>query len=85
MDLVVLNKIWTSKIPLQAEQFWLMRNGHPKTRSIKKLLLNQNDCNRQRCPCNLFYNNSMSLARDFPNYHPFSSPPKFKKSQRIST
>ena len=25
------------------------------------------------------FNNSMSLARDFPDYNPYSSPPKFKR------
>ena len=33
LDLLVLNKILTRKLPLEAEQFWQKRNGHPKTRS----------------------------------------------------
>ena len=84
LDLVVLNRILTRKLPLEAEQFWQIRNGHPKTRSNEKIFLYSNECNRQRCRSNFFqrvtnFNNSMSLARDFPNYNPYSSPHKFKK------
>ena len=83
-DLVVLNRISTRKLPLEAEQFWQIRNGHPKTRSNEKIFLYSNECNRQRCRSNFFYrvtnfNNSMSLARDFPNYNPYSSPLNFKR------
>ena len=84
LDLVVLNKILTRKLPLEAEQFWQIRNGHPKTRSNENIFLYSNECNRQRCRSIFFYrvanfNNSMSLARDFLNYNPYSSPPKFKR------
>ena len=84
LDLVVSNKNLTRKLPLEAEQFWQIRNGHPKTRSNEIIFLYSNECNRQCCRSNFFYrvanfNNSMSLARDFPNYNPYSSPPKFKR------
>ena len=84
---LVLNRILTRKFPLEAEQFWQIGNGHPKIRSNEKIFLYSNECNRQRCRSNFFYrvtnfNNSMSLARDFhdfPNYNPYSSPPKLKR------
>ena len=84
LDLLVLNRILTRKIPLEAERFWQIRNGHPKTRSNEKIFLYSNECYRQRCRSNFFYrvtnfNNWMSLARDFPNYNPYSSPLKFKR------
>ena len=36
LDLLVLNRILTRKLPLEAEQFGQIRNGHPKTRSNEK-------------------------------------------------
>ena len=80
----VLNRTLTRKLPLEAEQFWQKRNGHPKTRSNEKKFLYSNECNRQRCRSNFFYrvtnfNNSMSLASDFPNYNPYSGPLKFQR------
>ena len=41
LDLVVLNKILTRKLPLEEEQFWQIRNGHPKTRSNDKYIYTQ--------------------------------------------
>ena len=84
LDLVVLNRNLTRKLPLEAEEFWQICNGHPKTRSNDKIFLYSNECNRQRCRSIFFYrvtnfNNSMSLARDLPNYNRYSSPPKFKR------
>ena len=52
LDLVVLNRILTRKLPLEAEQFWQIRNGHPKTRSNEKIFLYSNECNRQLCRSN---------------------------------
>ena len=71
LNLVVLNRILTRKLPLEAEQFW-------------QYCKYSNECNRQRCRSNFFqrvtnFNNSMSLARDFPNYNPYSGSHKFKK------
>ena len=87
LDLLVLNKILTRKLPLEAEQFWQKRNGHPKTRSNENIFLYSNEWNRQRCQSNFLYqvakfNNLMSLARDFPNYNPYSGPAKFKKKTK---
>ena len=84
LDLLVLNKILTRKLSLEAEKFWQIRNGHSKTRSNEKIFLYSNECNRQRCRSNFFYrvtnfNNLMLLARDFPNYNPYSCLPKFKR------
>ena len=39
LDLLVLYRILTRKLPLEAEQFWQIRNGHPKTRSNEKKFL----------------------------------------------
>ena len=64
LDLLVLNRILTRKLPLEAEQFWQIRTGHPKTRSNEKIFLYSDECNRQRCRS---------------NYNPYSSPPKLKR------
>ena len=84
LTLVVLNRNLTRKLPLDAEQFSQIKNGHPETRSNEKIFLYSNECNRQRYRSNFFYrvtnfNYSISLARDLPNYNPYSSPPKFKR------
>ena len=76
LDLLVLNRILTRKLPIEAEQFWQISYGHPETRSNEKIFLYSNECNRQRCRSNFFnkvtnFNNSMSLARDFPSYNPY--------------
>ena len=47
-------QILSRKLTLQAEQFWQIRNGHPKTRSNDKIFLYSKECNRQRCRCNFF-------------------------------
>ena len=36
LDLLILYRILTRKLPLEAEQFWQIRNGHPKKRSNEK-------------------------------------------------
>ena len=54
LDLVVLNRILTRKLPLEAEQFWQIRNGHPKTRSNEKIFVYSNESNCQRCRSNFF-------------------------------
>ena len=53
-DLFVLNRILARKLTLQAEQFWQIRNGHPKTRS-NEIFLYSNECNPLRCRCNFFF------------------------------
>ena len=40
-DLVVLNRNLTRKLPFDAEQFWQIRNGHPKTRSKRNYFYSQ--------------------------------------------
>ena len=81
LNLLVLNRILTRKFPLQTEQYWQIKNGHPKTRSNKKIFLYSTKCNHQRCRFSFLYrftnfNSLMSLTRGFPNYNPYSSPPK---------
>ena len=52
MDLVILHKMVTGKLPLRAEQYREMKNEHIKTRSNEKRFLYSKQCNRQRCRCN---------------------------------
>ena len=87
LDLLVLNRILTRKLPLETEKFWQIRKGHPKTRLKEKIFLFSTECNRQRCRPNFFYrvtnfNNSMSLARDFPTITRIQVLPNSKENSK---